>query len=178
MCVALQRMGDTFLLVGNTKKGREKYEKSLPIFEQLMITDPEEDWNPWNAAISHTQLGDISRQVGEPAEVARAQYLKGLKLREELVANPKKGGPPGETGPLLRKQALAISYAKLGSLLVTAGDPAGGREYYVKALELSRELSEALPKNLQFRQSLAGSCIILADVCFRLRDEAGARSYF
>jgi len=176
MGVALQRMGDLCLGVGKTKEGREKYEKSLPIFEKCMIADPEEDWNRWNAAISHTTLGDISRQLGEPAEVARARYLKGLALREDLVAHPRSGGPAN--GELGRKQALAISYAKLGSLLVTAGDPAAAREYYLKALELSRELSKLAPKFLQFRQSLAGSCIILADVCFRLRDEAGARDYY
>jgi serine/threonine-protein kinase len=177
MGVALQRMGDIFLAAGDTKKGRERYEKTLPIFDRLMITDPDEDWNRWNAAISYTQLGDLSRSQGEPAQAARALYLKGLALREELVKQPRGGGPE-PNGPLLRKQALAISYAKLGSLSVAAGDPAGAREYYVKALELSRELSEALPANLQFQQSLAGSCIILAEVCYHLRDEAAARDYY
>jgi tetratricopeptide (TPR) repeat protein len=178
MGVALQRKGDIFLAMGNSQQGRDAYSKSLPIFERLMVTDSEEDWNRWNAAISHTTLGDISRQLGEPAEVARGEYEKGLALREELVANPRQGGPPAPAGPLLRRQAVAISYAKLGSLLVSAGDPAGGREYYVKALDISKELSKAVPKNLQFRQALAGSCLILADVYFRLRDESGARGYY
>ncbi|HTK78339.1 MAG TPA: serine/threonine-protein kinase [Gemmataceae bacterium] len=178
MGVALQRMGEVGLAVGKTKEAREQFKKTLKIFDHLMVTDPEEDWVPWNAAISLTHLGDISRSLGEPADVARELYLKALKLREELFAHPKKGGPPPPNGPFLRKQALAISYAKLGSLLLVAGDPAGARQDYVKALDLSQELSDAKPDVLQFKQSLAGSCMILADVCFRLRDEAGARRYY
>jgi serine/threonine-protein kinase len=178
MGIALQRMGEVGLAVGKTKEAREQFEKTPKIFDHLMVTDPEEDWNRYNAAISLTHLGDISCSLGEPAEVARELYIKGLKLREELVAHPKKGGPQPPNGPLVRKQALAISYAKLGSRMVVAGDPAGGREYYVKALDLSRELAGAKPDELQFLQSLAGSCIILADVSFRLRDEAGARRYY
>jgi serine/threonine-protein kinase len=176
--VAFQRMGDIYLAAGKSIEGRKQYQLSLPIFERLMVSDPDEDWNRWNAAISYTTLGDISRQLGEPAEAARAQYLKGLSLREELIAKPRQGGPPPPTGPLLRKQALAISYAKLGSLAEVAGDPAGGRDWYLKALELSRELAAADPKNLQFRQSLAGSCLLVGGVCFSLRDEAGARAYY
>jgi serine/threonine-protein kinase len=175
VAIAFQRMGDIYLAVGQTPEGRKQYQLSLPIFERLMVSHPEDDWNRWNAAISYTQLGDISRQLGEPAAVVRAQYLKGLALREELVAQSRQGGPVG--GPLPRKRALAISYAKVGSLAVTAGDPADGLDWYRKALALSHEISAAAPSNRQFRQSVAGSCLIVADVCFRLRDEAGARAH-
>jgi serine/threonine-protein kinase len=178
MGIAYQRMGDIFLQVGRTKEGKRQYELSLQTFERLMVSNPDEDWYRWNAAISYTQLGDISRHFGESAEAAEALYLKGRTLREELVAKPRQGGPQPPNGPLLRKQALAISYAKLGGLAVAAGDPAGGRDWYLKALELSREIADAAPTVLQYRQSLAGSCVILADVCFRLRDEAGAHAYY
>jgi serine/threonine-protein kinase len=174
MGVAHQRMGDIFLLMGRTAEGQRQYLLSLPIFERLMVDDPQEDWNRWNAALSHDKLGDIRRQMGSSEAVARDHYLKALALREGLVAQPRSGGPAA----LLRKQALAISYAKLGSLAQMAGDPAGARDQYVKALKLSEELMAAQPKIIPFRQSLAGSYFILGDVSFHLRDAAGARTYF
>jgi serine/threonine-protein kinase len=203
MAIAYQRLADIYLQVGRTQDALRQFESCLSNFEKLAAAEPDNDWNRWNAALSHDKIGDVIRQTGGNLAAARDHYLKSLALREELAANPRKSEPTPLTA-VQRQQALAISQAKLGSLAVLAGDPATGRDHFLKALGVSEQvlkiaeeeyqaakkataaaggpppnaLQDAAKLRLQSRQSLAGSYFILADVSFRLRDATAAYDYY
>src|SRR5262249_46559433 len=81
MGVTLQRMATLYEISGDTAKVVDAYQRSLRIFNRLMTRDPDEDWLPYDAAISYDALGEAARETApDPTQVMdyfqRAQSLK------------------------------------------------------------------------------------------------------
>jgi serine/threonine-protein kinase len=173
MGVALQRMGDVYEQLGRTEETIRLYQQSLKIFERLQAQEPENDWLPWNSAISLDKLGSLSHEFRGDAAAGRDYFERSLRLRQGLAARVRTPAiPPGQ-----RHVALIVSYIKLANLALQLGDPGAAREH---ARDAVRE-SEGLPAAGVPRPAAAGflptSCYYLGSAEARLGDFDAAREH-
>ena len=174
MGVAFQRMADICQQAAETEEALQHHQRALAVFEKLLEGDPKDDRAAWNIAISYDKLGDLTRQLGNDAAVAKEYYDKALDRRETLMANVN----VPELAPADRQRAVAVSLAKLGSFTLLMGDPSGARKYYLKTLAQSEAMVAKTPENPQANQPLAGSYTIMGNVSFRMREVDEAREYY
>ena len=103
-------------------------------------------------ATAYQQVGEIQyviydrTQPGNTA-AALASYRKALAIREALAA--------AKPEDVQVRSDLAVSYMRIGELLVDGGDVAGAIEVYRKGLEMREALSAADPANAQIGLELA-----------------------
>ena len=131
MGVALQRMGAFYEQLGATDKRIEVYKRSLEIFERLMKEEPDEDWNPWDAAISWDGLGETLREIAPDPREPFDDLSRSLELRRKLVARPRSAKPDAAA----RRRGIVVSAIKLADLSLEVGDPALSRRYAEEAVD-------------------------------------------
>jgi serine/threonine-protein kinase len=174
MGVALQRMGTFYEQVGMTDQQLEVYRRSLDIFNRLIVEQPDEDWNKFDAAISYDALGETGREIEPDPARLFDYYSKSLELRRGLVARPQGTTPT----PYQRRRALAVSYVKLGTLSLEIGQPDRAMAYSLKALQESQAAAAQDPSKADDRRKLlSASHLVLAKACARLAREADARAH-
>jgi serine/threonine-protein kinase len=138
MGVTLQRVGNLYEMSGDSPKGIEAYQRSLNIFNKLMPQQPDEDWLPFNAAISYDHLGEVGREIEpDPAKLLDL-YGRAQALRKALVENPKKAAPT----PFQRKYAMAVSSVKVAALAMELGNPLLALDRAKDALRASELLGQ------------------------------------
>jgi serine/threonine-protein kinase len=175
MGVALQRMGSFYEQMGMTDRQVEVYRRSLDIFNRLMREQPREDWNRFDAAISHDSLAEVGREIEKDPARLFDDYTRALDLRKELVAAPQSGGP----GLFPRRRTLATSYIHLGLLALEVGDPARAAGHGKEALGASGAAVAADPSRGNDRRELLSTChLLLGKASCRLGAEAEARRHF
>jgi serine/threonine-protein kinase len=169
MGVALQRMGDQLYVLGKTEEALEKYNLSLTIFQKLLADEPDNDWLPWNRAISFDRLGTFAHELKGDVETSRKHFEESMRLREGLLANPQKGGPD----PLNRRVGLLVSYDKLANLCEQTGDPRRARDLARKQLKLAEEVLRAKPEHPLAIELLSGACCHLGQAEMHLGNPEG-----
>jgi serine/threonine-protein kinase len=173
MGVALQRMADNYEQLGKTAEAERLYKSSLAIFSRLRAQEPQNDWIPWNQAVSFDKLGSFSQDFHGDSAAALAYYEKSLALRQELAAHPHAAEPP--IPPARRKIAVIVSYIKLGSLTSKLGDPARADEYARQGLEECDAILSAAPADRTALQFRAMCCYLLGSMKAHLRAPDDAR---
>jgi serine/threonine protein kinase len=136
MGVALQRMADVYEQLGQTEDALKLYEQSVTIFEKLAASEPENDWLPWNMAISFDRLGSFSKDFRGDAVAGRDYLERSLRLRERLVGTVR----TKEISPAQRHLALTVSYIKLANATMALGAVDSAWTYTNKALQESNAL--------------------------------------
>jgi serine/threonine-protein kinase len=142
MGVAFQRMGDLHERLGKTEEAERLHKLSLKIFTKLQLEEPDNDWLPWNQAVSFDKLASFSNEFHGDSAAALDYLQKSLKLRQKLVAAPRPVNPPFPVKPEI---ALIVSYIKLGALVRHLGDPAQSRDYLNEAMKLCEAVLAAAP---------------------------------
>jgi eukaryotic-like serine/threonine-protein kinase len=134
-------------------KGVEDLKKAVALGEKVMAAAPADPRMREGLAIGYTALGDV---LGNPnyqnlgdTKAAIDLYQKGLKLREQLLADEPKS--------IERRMLLASSSSRLGQLLQAQDDKVGAVAAYRRAAEISDELSADQPGNARFRRESAVS---------------------
>jgi serine/threonine-protein kinase len=174
MGLALQRVGDYYYQMGRTEEALKQVNLSLDIFRKLEREEPQNDWLPWNSAISYDALARITRELkGDPA-AARNFLEKSMRLREKLLASPRSAGPP----QAVRRDALVVSYDKLANLSDLIGDMTEAKNYALKALEPSQAILAANPGDFHAKQTLTNAYYYLGKVSAHRGDVAAGRKYF
>jgi serine/threonine-protein kinase len=167
MGVTLQRVGNLYEISGDTPKGVEAYQRSLGIFKKLIPLQPDEDWLPFDAAISYDHLGEVGREIEpDPAKLLEL-YGQAQSLRKTLVEHPKKPMPSS----FQRKYAMAVSSIKLAALAMELGDPAFALEQAKDALRASELLGLEVPIDpnaKQLKESQISQLVLLAQSYFFL----------
>jgi serine/threonine protein kinase/tetratricopeptide (TPR) repeat protein len=130
MGVALQRMGDFYAQMGMTGEQIEVENQALTIFHRLMKEQPNEQWIPWNIAVSLDSLGDIAKQQDPDPAAALDYFQQSLKIREELARDIHQPKPPA----FRRKMALGVSATKISEYYLELGEPADALKYAHEAL--------------------------------------------
>ncbi len=138
MGVALQRMGDVYAQLGQNQETARLYEQSVKIFDRLAVQEPDNDWLPWNCAVSFDKLGSLSES---DTAAARSYFERSLHLREALVAKINPTTPP--IPPARRHLALVVSYIKLANLMLQFGDPPAALDHAQRAVRESEGLEAA-----------------------------------
>jgi serine/threonine-protein kinase len=165
MGVALQRVGDVYEQMGRTEETMRLYEQSCKIFDRLAAVEPDNDWLPWNSAVSFDRLGSLSNEFRGDAAAARDYYERSLRLREALAANVRTPAIP----PAQRHLALVVSYIKLANFTMNLGDPGPARSYAAKALQESQALASMGLDPAAAERFVAMSCYIAGRLDAHLR---------
>jgi serine/threonine-protein kinase len=173
MGVAMQRMGDVYEQMGQTEEALRQYKLSLTLFDRLAPQEPQNDWIPWNRAVSFDKLGGLSHEFLGDAAGARDYYQNSLNLRQALAARIE---TPAIT-PALRSAALSISYIKLADLSNDLGDPAQARDYARRAMAENETLLATNPANGQAARFLGVACLLLGKVNNHLGEVTASRDY-
>ncbi len=175
MGVAFQRMGDILEGKGMTAEAFRSYEQSLELFERLAKEEPNNDWIPWNFAVSYDKLGAMSQEFHGDATTARDYYRKSLALRQGLAARIQTPEIPASR----RGIALSASYIKLADLGLTVGDPIEAREFAAKALQETDKLLATDPQVAAASQFRSMAIYLLGKISAHLTNELSAsRKYF
>jgi len=150
MGIALQRMGKFYEQRGETQQEIVVIERSLEIFNRLMKEQPEEDWNKFDAAISHDYLAEIGRENWPDSDKIIAHHDQALEMRKSLLANVQTAEPD----LFLRHRHLAISYINWARLALELGDPAKALDCALHAVEECKGAISLEPKNSHDRWEL------------------------
>lgn len=174
MGVGHQRMADIFQQMGRSEDALSEHKRALEIFDKLLEKDSLDHWARWDAALSSDKVGDLSRVLGGAATDVKGSYLKALQHREKLPADLNLEKLTAADV----QRSLVNSYAKLGTISMSAGDLPAAREYFGKTLAQSEELYAKNPNSPQAKQALSGSYFILGRINFRLQEVDVARDYY
>lgn len=101
---------------------------------------------PRQAALSHTRLAAVLRQIGNHSAAADS-YRTAIKLYEQLAAATPLAATP--------KRDLAQALEDLAELETSTGNTAAATPLGQRSLQLRRELAVTDPQNLQIRRDLA-----------------------
>ena len=152
MGVALQRMGDFYAQMGMTNEQIQVEYQALAIFRRLIKEQPNEQWLPWNIAISLDDLGFIALQQNPDPAAALDYFQQSLKIREGLVQDVHQPAPP----VFRRKSSLGVSATKLDNCYFELGDPADALKYAYEALRAFSEAADS-PDAAKERPSWLGA---------------------
>jgi serine/threonine protein kinase/tetratricopeptide (TPR) repeat protein len=129
MGVALQRMGDFYEQMGMATQQEQVYNQALSIFRRLQKEQPDEQWIPWNIAVSLDILGGIANEEHSDAAVALSDFKESFELRQQLVRDVHQPQPP-----LPRRWiAVGVSGIKLSNYSLQLGDPGSALKYAEQA---------------------------------------------
>jgi serine/threonine protein kinase/tetratricopeptide (TPR) repeat protein len=106
-------------------------------------------------AAAYDKVGDLQGGLYQSSlgdtEGAQMSYQKALRIREALAVRQ-----PSDTEV---KEGLSASYARLGGLTWTRGEPAGAAEWHHKALAIDEQLLAAEPNNPKRQYNLGATLI-------------------
>jgi tetratricopeptide (TPR) repeat protein len=148
---------------------RVEYEKAHAIAEQLAAAKPDDLQAQRDLALSHSNLGEVSRQTGDTAAALR-HYADSLEILRRLAADE-------PTDPETQRQ-LTISLNHLGDVRLQLGDVAAAKTHYIESLNIRTKLASAEPANQLAQRSRSISLIKLGDLSRQLGESAAARDYF
>jgi tetratricopeptide (TPR) repeat protein len=174
MGISLQRIGSYYGQMGQTELQTQVIERSLKIFTRLMEEQPQEDWNKFNAAISHEALGEIGRENWADPDKIIFHYNRALEMRKELVAELH------STRPSLfeRQMVLAVSYQNWANLALELGDPSKALECAQDALKHSEAAVAAdATREYERRQLLSYTYVLMGRASMRLAKPTDAQKY-
>ena len=181
--VTLQRLGTLCGISGETAKEVEAFERSLAIFNRLMVQDPQEDWLPFDASISCDQLGEIARETDPDPARAMDYYKQSQSLRKALADRVR----TPSLGLRQRRHSLVVSSIKVAALAQELGDPMLARDSAQGALQASELIGRELqlpppPSRLNSPQvdyllAQASALRLLADAEHRLGQPSLGRDH-
>ena len=131
MGVALQRMGGFYYQMGRTTDQIRVENQAVAIFRRLSREQPQEQWLPWNIAVSLDRLGAIAMDADPTPAAAIGDLEESLRLRRQLLRDVHQPEPS-----LVRRQdAVGISATKLADIWMKVGDPEKALAYAREALD-------------------------------------------
>jgi tetratricopeptide (TPR) repeat protein len=110
---------------------REFLLKALAYYRAFSLEDDADPCVRAEAGVASLRVGEIRRQLGEPAEAERA-YRRAIDVLEAA------GGGSGAQGRPEVQEALGRSYGGLGELLLETGRPDEARRTLGRGVELTR----------------------------------------
>tara|TARA_R110002020_G_scaffold315150_1_gene530321 strand:- start:3162 stop:5489 length:2328 start_codon:yes stop_codon:yes gene_type:complete len=156
--VILKKSADFF-------REQHRYEKAEKLYQKIIA---HEDVKEWQKANSFGFLGDLAETTGN-LEVALSYYQKLLDIYQSLFKLDKSS---------FNKGNLAISYSRLGKIYSMMGDLEVSLSFYQYYLDTSKELNEAFPENVIFKNSLAISYSKLGETYSALKNFDAALEFY
>jgi len=181
---ALSRAVEALLAQGWVSEAAPVAEEMLALAEALVAVGPAPPapeaptvtaaavWAQSMLAEAHEFSAVIAWAQGDLQEAAD-QWRRALALREGLAGNV-----PVDASTAPRVADVARCRAHLGEIAMLAGDLQGAERELAAALEIRRQLAEAVPRHERWRADLAQSWSLLGDLRMDRGDPDGAaRAY-
>ena len=145
--INLLNIGDSWLLLGNTKEAIAAYQEAHEIAKRFAKIDPAKFEFQRDLSNTYEKIGDVQLKLGD-INTALIAYQLCLDIRKHLSQkNP--------TDIQVQKD-LALSYSKLGNMqLEVLGDTQAALDTYQQHLIISRQLVQAYPTDLEVRRMLS-----------------------
>lgn len=182
---ALNELARIYRELGQSEKAFRMLQKCLVIAKERVKIKEYSDPSRQNLANVYRDLAMVSEEFQRDMKVSLAYNEESLKIWEDVFKNPKKD--QYALDPKLVKYWLAEAYTRVGVSHYRAGEVARGRDYFLKAYTLRRELVAELPEEPQPNQpltregakrDLSYSVMALAETSFRLGDAKMADDYY
>ncbi len=162
-------IGNYFTLTGNLLDALKASDKSLSLFKQLIVSDPDNPDYKNGLAISYEKLGSTHTALGNLKQALAFFELRSTFGEELYQAYPNN---------VSFKNGLAISYSKLGDTHTALGNLKQALAFFEKDLVLTEELYQAYPNNVSFKNGLAISYSKLGDTHTALGNLKQALAFF
>jgi eukaryotic-like serine/threonine-protein kinase len=151
---------------GKIEEGLDILNKSLPMFESLVQSDPASDKYRDALGTAYERVATVLAEGTPRTEEAVRVFRQSLAIREALL----------QSNPINTdyRRGVGGSNSNIGDAQMKLGDTAGAIKSYSAALTYLRAISDQDPQNLQFRQDAA---LVSADYAIALAasgDGAGA----
>ncbi|MEM7270414.1 MAG: toll/interleukin-1 receptor domain-containing protein [Pseudomonadota bacterium] len=172
---AIAQQGDALRLIGDAAAALAKFRDARDAYRDLVLAEPESLRFQLNEAAMQERIGKALTIEGDLAG-GRAALVRGQELVETVL----------RADPALldaRRQSYILA-ARMADLDFEKGAVEDALLGYGLAMNLSREMAEAAPGNMQYTRDLSTYLIDLGDVWARRRDAdeenrfAKARSLF
>ena len=129
----LQRLGDSWLLLGETEQALKAYQECNEILEKLAGEDPENTEAQRDLSVSYNKLGDVLMRQGSTAEALKA-FEQAMEISRKLAA----GDPENSSA----QRDLSVSYGKLGKIYEALKNPEAALKEYQKSFPIDQELAK------------------------------------
>ena len=161
----LGEIGDLQVLVGNTAKAFEAYQRTQAAAEARIAKAPGEPYAERDLSISHAKIGDMRVAQGNLAD-GLAAYEAGLAISERLAAaNP---------GNIEWQRDLSISHGNIGDVQAAQGHLISALTAYEAGLAILERLATTDPSNSEWQRGLSLSHDEIGDVRVKQGNLAGA----
>ncbi len=164
LATALDRVGDTARLLGDSRAALESYRRALSLRPLPGAAGGERD-----LATSLQRIGDMEAATGDPAAALESQR-RALALQEERAAR--------QSGDAQALRDLFIGRVKMGDRLAGTGDHKGALSSYRSALDMSEQMAGRDPRSVRARRELAVCRDKVGDALIALDQPAEALSYY
>jgi tetratricopeptide (TPR) repeat protein len=165
-----ERLGNVQVQLGDPKAALAHYQSTLAIYERLAKADAQNAQAQADLGDAQDRMGDVLRlQLGDP-KLALAHYQSSLAIFERLA----KADPPNAQA----QHSLAISYIKVGTVLLHLGDSKAALPHFQSSLAISERAAKPDPQNSQAQLDLSIAYDGLGDVQMRLGDSKAALAHF
>ena len=153
--VALGRLGDLQVPLGDLDGALESYRSGMEIAEALASSDPSNAGWQRDLSVSHNKIGDVQRTQGD-LDAALESYRSGMKIAEALASSD-----PSNAG---WQRDLSVSHNKIGDVQRTQGDLDAALESYRSDMEIAEALASSDPSNAGWQRDLSVSHKKIGDV--------------
>ncbi len=165
----LSKIGDRWLLLGNTKNAQTAYKKALEISQKIFRLDPDNTPTKRDLSVSFIKMGDLYLRLGN-TQSAQNAYEKALKISQEICRID-----PDITAA---KRDLSVSFIKMGDLYLRLGNTQNVQNAYKKALEYRQEIYQLDPDSTAAKRDLSVSFIKMGDLYLRLGNTQSAQNAY
>ncbi len=148
--------------LGDPKASLESYRKSVALFDDLVVRDPDNIQLKRHLAITCERMGNLylqDQQNEQALEVIRKAHTVKLSVSEKHENGPKD---------------LSFSYSKLGDVYIKLGRTAEAYDMYGKSLNIRKQLAEEKPQDGEMQRAYTVGLNRVADVLLELHRDAEA----
>ena len=173
---ALVELAKIYRELGQSEKAFKIYEKCLAIAKERVKIKEGSDPSRQNLANVYRDLAISVEELRRDMKASRGYNEESLRIWDDVFKNPK--ADPFTLDKKVVRYFLAEAYMRVGIGHYRLGDLTAALDHFRKAHNLRRELVEAVPDNLGYKQDLSYSTMALAETSFRLGDRATAEDFY
>ncbi len=128
----LSRLGDNWLLLGETEKALVAYQQGIEILKKQVQNKPKNAWAKRNLLISFNTLGDAQLQLGNTQAALKA-YQQSLEISEKIATEDPNGSQA--------LHDLIVCLDNLGHVQLQRGNTQTALKAYQQSLEIRQQLN-------------------------------------
>jgi tetratricopeptide (TPR) repeat protein len=155
--------------------GLARFRQTLALREELSAAEPGNLERMRKVSAAHSYVGYAQWAIGDLThersdyEAALDTFTKSYKIAQMAAAT--------QPADIQAQRSLGASLADLAEKQAFLGDPIGGRDRALEALEVMKKIAQSDPANLEAQRDVGESHLMVADACQRLNELDQAREH-